>query len=250
MAQSKTTTKAVKGQVKPKKSDSYHHGDLKSELLETALKMLKTKSPNELSLRELAREAGVSQAAPYRHFKSKEELMAAIMTQGFELKSKYMQEAVEKNKDDVLKMYYACALSYFKMGKNHPQHFKLMFGPEVIPDKEHQLLMHASCTSFALLKNMIVKCQDEKLIGGGDPYVRALHCWTVVHGFTMLYAEGRLKWLGVTDENAEQAFLSLLSQYLKGGESPLLKQGFEVFHTKESAPNLEHLEQLSKTVPV
>lgn len=242
MSQIKTKKKA-KSQ---NKLDGYHHGDLKSTLLETAIKMLKTKTPNELSLRELAREAGVSIAAPYRHFKNKEELLAALMTQGFELKSKYMRESIEKNQGDILQMYYGCGLSYFKMGKNHPQHFKLMFGAELVPGNKYPDLQIASCSTFALLKNMVIKCQEAKLIGEGDPYVKSLNCWTMVHGFTVLYAEGHLNWLGVTKDNAEKAFMTLMSQFLIGNQEPLIKSdyGFSMFETKESSSNREMMDKL------
>ena len=242
MSQSKTK----KAPKVVKRSDGYHHGDLKSTLLETAIKMLKSKSPGELSLRELAREAGVSIAAPYRHFKNKEELIAALMTQGFELQSKYMKESAEAHKDDILQMYYGCGLSYFKMGKNHPQHFKLMFGSELIPNNDYPDLQVAACSTFALLKNMVVKCQEAKLIGAGDPYNKALNCWTMVHGFTVLYAEGRLSWLGVTKENAESAFMTLMSQFLIGNEQPLVSSnyGFSMFGTKDSASSREMMDKL------
>lgn len=238
--------KTKKAGKSPAKSDGYHHGDLKSTILDAAIKMLKTKSPSELSLRELAREAGVSIAAPYRHFKNKEELLAALMTQGFELKSKYMRESAEKNKGDILQMYYGCGLSYFRMGKNHPQHFKLMFGAELFEHNKYTDLQFASCSTFALLKNMIVQCQEAKLIGEGDPYIKALNCWTMVHGFTVLYAEGHLNWLGVTKDNAEKAFMTLMSQFLIGSQQPLEKSnfGFSIFETKESLHNREMMDKL------
>lgn len=242
MAQIKTK-KIIK---KPKKSDGYHHGDLKSTLLETAVKMLKTRNPEDLSLRELAREAQVSIAAPYRHFKNKEELIAALMTQGFELKSKYMKESMERHQGNLLQMYYGCGLSYFKMGKDHPQHFKLMFGSKLIPDQEHPALQLAACSTFALLKNMVVQCQQAKLIGEGDPYNKALNCWTTVHGFTVLYAEGRLSWLGVTEENAEKAFMTLMSQFLIGHQQPLSQSdyGFSTFQTADSVQNRDMMDNL------
>lgn len=231
---------------KSSKPEAYHHGDLKLTLIDTAIKMLKTRAPAEISLRELAREAGVSQAAPYRHFKNKEELLAAIMTQGFELKTKYMKQSMEENKSDILKMYYGCGLSYFKMGKNHPQHFKLMFGSEIIPSQKYPALQVSACTTFALLKKMIVTCQEAGLVGHGDPYHKALNCWSMVHGFTMLYAEGRLEWLGVTETNAESAFMTLMSQYLLGNKKPLSESNFDFlpFQTDLSRINKENMDKI------
>ncbi|MBY0385949.1 TetR/AcrR family transcriptional regulator, partial [bacterium] len=139
----------------------YHHGDLKSTLIESALRLIKAKGPENLSLRELAREAGVSQAAPYRHFKDKKELLAAIIEQGFEKKFQYMYDAIEAVKHNPKEMYYACGLAYFRMGLKHPQHFKLMTSSEVIPDQDHPSLLEKASNTFILLREMIKYCQKK-----------------------------------------------------------------------------------------
>ena len=209
-----------------RKPKAYHHGDLRQTLIDAAIKMLTKSSPDSLSLRDLARQAGVSIAAPYRHFKDKRELLAAISAQGFELKHKYMCEEIKKSKNKPLDMYYACAISYFRMGLKHPQHFKLMFASEVMPSEEFPELLKSACKTFQLLRRMIEYCQNKGLIGSGNSVHKALNCWCVVNGFTSLYAEGRLAWLGVDDKNAESALKTLLSQYLVGNREPLSKSDF------------------------
>jgi AcrR family transcriptional regulator len=215
-------------------TDGYHHGDLKSSLIDSALRLLKTKGPESLSLRELAREAGVSQAAPYRHFKDKKELIAAIIEQGFEKKFQYMYAAIEALKEDPQEMYYACGLAYFRMGLKHPQHFKLMTSSEVIPGPEYPGLLEKASSTFILLREMIKYCQKKGIVGAGNPYHKAMNCWCVVNGFTALYAEGRLGFLGVTPENAEHGLRALLSQYLIGHAQPLETKNFKLFETPES----------------
>ena len=221
---------------KTKTPDSYHHGDLKKALIETAIRMLKTLSPADISLREIARETGVSQAAPFRHFASKEDLLAAIMKEGFEIQSRYMSESAEKYRGDPLERYYQCGLCYLRMGLKHPQHFKLMFNSEIIPDEKYPELKRAASGTFVILRNMITEVQAAGVFGPGDPYHRALNCWSVVHGFTSLYAEGRLAWLGVTKENAEDAMRALLSQSLNGAKTKIdpTVSPFEMFSTQDS----------------
>ena len=233
-----------------KNSSAYHHGDLKAVLLKTAIRILKKKSPEELSLRELAREAGVSQAAPYRHFKRKEDLIAALATEGFELKAKYMKQAIRDSGGDLRETYFACALSYFIMGKRHPQHFRLMFGSDIIPDQNHPDYLKAANTSFALLKDTIAKCQAVGIVGPGDPYHKALNCWILVHGFTSLYVERRLGWLGVSEENAEAALKTLLSQFHIGNDKSLKDSdfGFSVFQTKDSKFYRDFMENLAVSI--
>lgn len=216
------------------KADTYHHGDLKSTLIESALRLIKAKGPENLSLRELAREAGVSQAAPYRHFKDKKELLAAIIEQGFEKKYQYMYEAIESAKNDPKEMYFACGLAYFRMGLKHPQHFKLMTSSEVIPDPAYPSLLEKASSTFILLREMIKYSQKKGIVGKGDPYHKAMNCWCVVNGFTALYAEGRLGFLGVTQENAEECLRALLTQYLKGQTHPLEVKNIKLFETPQS----------------
>jgi len=216
--------------------DQYHHGDLRAALISTAVKILEKIPPSDLSLRELARQAGVSVAAPYRHFKDKRELLAAIIEEGFEIKSQYMADAIRAAKRRPLDMYYGCGLAYFKMGRLHPQHFKLMVTSEIIPSPEFPGLLKAAAKSFMLLKEMLRFCQSKGLVGAGDPYHKAMHCWCMVNGFTSLYAEGRLMWIGVNPKNAEAALKTLMSQHLIGNKEPMSKSafGFQPFTTPES----------------
>jgi AcrR family transcriptional regulator len=236
---------------KRKKADTYHHGDLRSALIEAALEMLATRSPDSLSLRELAKRAGVSQAAPYRHFKDKEALLAAISEQAFELKLRYLIEGMESAKGDPLETYFACGLSYFRMGMRHPQHFKLMFRDASRPRDEHPDLARVACSTFTLVSNMVRRCQSAGLMGPGDPYQKAMQCWAVVHGFTSLHVAGHLEWLGVGQKNAEEALRTLLAQHLSGERVGLEESGNRVrlFQTPESAEKLAAMEQLAPSLP-
>ncbi len=232
--------KKAKKQASPA---AYHHGDLRSALIASAVKHLESKPVESISLRELARSAGVSLAAPYRHFKDKEALLAAISQEGFDLKRKYMEQAIKLAKGDVQKMYFGCGQAYFKMGMLHPQHFKLMVTSNVCPSEKYPELMESAGKTFALLTQVVKHCQDAGLMGAGDPFHHALNLWAVVNGFTSLYAEGRLEWTGVTQQNAEAALKTLLSQYLIGSAQALAKSdsGFRPFISPKSAQRKEVL---------
>lgn len=227
---------------------AYHHGDLRASLIAAAVKHLKSKPAESLSLRELAREVGVSLAAPYRHFKDKETLLAAISQEGFDLKRKYMEQAIKEAKGDVRKMFFGCGNAYFRMGMLHPQHFKLMVASSVCPSEKYPQLMEAAAKTFALLTQVMKHCQDAGLVGQGDPFHKALNCWAVVNGFTSLYAEGRLEWIGVNQQNAEAALETLLSQYLMGSAQPLEKSdsGFRPFSTPKSSQRKDVLLSILK----
>ncbi len=203
------------------KSARYHHGNLRGALVRAAVKFLEKKSVDDLSLRKLATAAGVSQAAPYRHFKDKESLLAAISQEGFERQFAQMFLVLKTHGHDGVRLLHACARSYFQIGLEHPQHFRLMMSSRVCPTEEHPALQGAAFKSYALLKIIIERCQTLGAVGQGDPYHKALHCWIVVHGFTTLHVEDRLSWLGVADENANEALAILVDQFRLGHQSVL-----------------------------
>ncbi len=219
-----------------KKTESYHHGDLRSALITAALRVLKTRTPSELSLRELAKQAGVSQAAPYRHFKDKEALIAAILEQAFTIKREYMERAMNDAQGDAHKIFIGCGLAYFRFGLDYPQHFNLMFSDHCRPDGNYPDLLRAAVSNYETVVKMVKISQDAGIIGAGDPFHHALHCWALVNGFTVLYTHGKLLWLGIDQDNAEKALIGLIEQYRKGSSAPLdpKAMGFELFNTDES----------------
>ncbi len=239
----------MKRKANAKTVESYHHGNLRESLLNAALKFLEKNPLEKLSLRTLAMKAGVSQAAPYRHFKDRNAVLAAISQQGFELKFKYMLESFIQNRQNPRELIHGCAQSYFKMGLLHPQHFKLMLTSPVCPSQEYPELESAAGLAFGLLKMVVEICQAAEVIGPGDPYHKSMHCWAMVNGFTTLYAEGRLEWLGVTDENAKAALRIFVDQFLSGHQSALKeKEGFKLFSTEEASGSLEKLKQAEAAI--
>jgi AcrR family transcriptional regulator len=193
---------------------------LREELIKLALDHLKLRSVHTLSLRELAKKAGVSEAAPYRHFKSKESLLAAISQEGFRLKTEYMI-AAESSTQDPEEQLHRLGLSYLKMGTRHPEHFKLMTIGPIRPDPQFHELYRQAKGSFFVLLRVIERCLEQKIISGGDPYHKAMHCWTTVHGFTTLFVNGNLQWLGVNDKNAKAAMRQLTQELFDGLKNPL-----------------------------
>ena len=240
----KSKKSGVKRSSKPrsaaKHTDSYHHGNLRETLIAAAVKFLEKNPLEKLSLRALASKAGVSQAAPYRHFKDRNAVLAAISQQGFEIKFQYMVEEYLKNRDDPYELIHSFAQSYFKMGLLHPQHFKLMLTSPVCPSPEYPELEKSAVLSFCLLKKTVVICQKAKVMGPGDPYHKSMHCWALVNGFTTLYTEGRLNWLGVTEQNAKAALRIYLDQFLSGQTLSVPENsGFQLFSTSDSEGHIQ-----------
>jgi len=134
---------------------SYHHGNLRAELLDTAVEQLRNTGAEDLSLRALARAIGVSQTAPYRHFADKSELLAAMATRGYRELFVALREAVSGAGNDPDEQMIAVAHAYVDYAAENPQLFKLMFGPAVQPAARYPELREASRETLNLVQQII-----------------------------------------------------------------------------------------------
>ncbi|MFP3992664.1 helix-turn-helix domain-containing protein, partial [Streptomyces sp. E11-3] len=109
---------------------SYHHGNLRRAILTAALEVIRTDGPTGLSLRDLARRAGVSHAAPAHHFKDRAGLLTAIAAEGFDLLAVALADAPDLRERGV---------RYVRFGVEHPAHFQVMFRPELLRGDDAEL---------------------------------------------------------------------------------------------------------------
>ena len=174
----------------------YHHGDLRRAIVKAALEILKETQSLDFSLRELARRAGVSHNAPYKHFTDKRELLAAVSAAGFEMLAKRMGREIAKA-GSARNQMFAMLRAYIDHGVENPALYNLMFGGYLSgPDHERPVieLVEAEKTK-ALLSEIIVAGglgrpipntpRNERKIAGA-----ILACWSLVHGLTLLLADG------------------------------------------------------------
>jgi AcrR family transcriptional regulator len=166
------------------KKSGYHHGDLRSALVEAGLKALESNDPNELSLRQLAREAGVSATAVYRHFPDKRALLGALADTGLAMLGEEQRIASEKAGGGSAG-FAATGRAYVRFALAHPGLFRLIFshadtagGPELGDNPASRLL----------------KANSEALGGGDEAKARTVMvgAWAVAHGLAMLILDGHL----------------------------------------------------------
>jgi AcrR family transcriptional regulator len=174
----------------------YHHGDLRRAIVTAALDILSETQSLEFSLRELARRAGVSHNAPYKHFADKRELLAAVSTAGFEQLTNCMtNEIVGQN--SARAQFLAVLRAYIQHGVENPALYRLMFGGYLSsPDDSRPAIERAAAEKTkALLTQIIAEGGlgrtipntpgNERKIAGA-----ILACWSLVHGLTMLLVDG------------------------------------------------------------
>ncbi|MCB1854464.1 MAG: TetR/AcrR family transcriptional regulator [Halieaceae bacterium] len=165
---------------------SYHHGNLRAELLETAIEQLRSVGADDLSLRALARAVGVSQTAPYRHFADKGELLAAMATQGYRDLLQALRRAGEDAGDCPTRQLIAFAQAYVEYAARQPQLFKLMFGPAVQPAERYPELREASRETFLLVQTILNRGMQLGQFRQQDVAYLANAAWAGIHGLATL----------------------------------------------------------------
>ena len=172
--------------------DTYHHGNLRKALIDAALIILQKKGANALTLRGAARAAGVSQAAPYRHFADKEELLAAVAEEGFRLLSEAVSIAESAVQGNEIQRFRAQGLAYVRFAVEHPAHFRLMFGREMADHSRHAGLKAAADETFTRLITAVTTGQAQHFVRSGVPEDQAMAAWSMVHGLSSLLVDGQL----------------------------------------------------------
>jgi AcrR family transcriptional regulator len=159
----------------------YHHGDLRRELIRHALAEITENGVAALSLRELARGAGVSHAAPAHHFGDKTGLLTAIAIEGFTLLADTLEAARERG-------FLETGVAYVSFAVEHPAHFTVMFGP--VGDDGDPDLAAARDRAGAILDEGVLDLPHPP--PESDRHDAAIAAWSLVHGFATLWLNGAL----------------------------------------------------------
>ena len=166
-------------------TSSYHHGNLRHELMELAEQHLIEGGIADLSLRALAREIGVSQTAPYRHFRDKNALLAALATEGFKRVFEIGKASEEEPRADQSLLMFG--LAYIKFAREHTEMFHLMFGPVLQPRNQYPELFAAGREAIYKVRAGVEKGLANGQLRDIDDVASIAHTvWAAVHGVTTL----------------------------------------------------------------
>lgn len=165
--------------------NSYHHGDLKSALIQAGVKLLEESGIDGLSLRKLAREVGVSHNAPYMHFADKEAVLAAIAQQGFQLLGQAIDAGQHNVSDQPIEIRLkTAARSYVSFALDYPNHLMVMFGK--LESSDYPELMETARSTFQKLVEIMQVGKTSKALKDYPAEQLALLLWMNVHGLSGL----------------------------------------------------------------
>ena len=176
----------------PAAKEKYHHGDLRTALLDAALAVISEIGPQGLTIREVARRAGVSHAAPYRHFTDRDELILAVVEQGFVLMQQTMDSEKAAALDDPLNQFAASGFAYVNFALQHPAYYRVMFSGNLLSSTGNVSLQHTSREALQEMITNISDCQQLGIVRKGDPTIQALTILSTIHGFVSLVNDNRI----------------------------------------------------------
>lgn len=199
--------------VKPKKS--YFHGNLREAIIKASLRLVEKSGVENLSIREAAKAVGVTHQAPYRHFKDREELLAALAQDGFEKLYLEISRVVSQELEPAEKILLL-AEKYLEWAYKNPQHFRLMFSREIPSFDISAGLQAASTKSLDDFLSVVAQVQKAGIIGPGDTRSLARQIWAAMHGVAILFIDKQFKPLGENFELGRQLMRDLIGNLIKG----------------------------------
>lgn len=162
----------------------YHHGELPGTLMALAIKHIEAQGTEKLSLRALAREAGVSPTAPYRHFPTKKCLLAALATQGFERLRQRVVQAVQAS-DTIEERFLGLGEAYVGFALDNPTAYRLMFGSVLGDFSAYDMLRTAADQSYEPVQKLLQELIDTRQLSYDITLLGGV-VWSGVHGMASL----------------------------------------------------------------
>ena len=174
-----------------KSEGSYHHGNLRHELMHAAIDAIRQQGVEKLSLRALARAVGVSQTAPYRHFTDKNELLAEVASLALKELADVISSAIKPGDSAAQNIQHASE-TYLRYAFDNPEKYRLMFGPTIALRKNYPPLIAAGQSAFIVLQGFIELGQANGEIIQAPAALLANSCWACIHGFALAHMDGLL----------------------------------------------------------
>jgi len=193
---------------------TYHHGDLRRAIIDTALDTLQEQQGWQFTLREIARRANVSHSAPYRHFPDKAALLHELALIGFDRLRDELAAAIDSTRDAPA-VLRALAYAHLAFGQRNPDLYRLMFAADAgEPTDIHR--DPRTQAPFLLVVDLLERGQQAGSIRPRSALGQATACWAHLHGLTMLAIDGRLIREKVGDHAIEDALTTLLDGLVLG----------------------------------
>ncbi|NGN67628.1 TetR/AcrR family transcriptional regulator [Streptomyces sp. A7024] len=187
----------------------YHHGDLRTALLEAAERSIRDSGVSQLSLRDLAREVGVSHAAPRRHFPERQDLLDALAERGYARLGESIREAVSDHDSEFPERMRRAASAFGHFATGNPALLELMNATKHRPGASS--VPQSSAAAFAPILDLICEGQENKALRKGSPEEIGLIIYATINGITTLVNAG-----AISAERLDDLTITAVNQFLRG----------------------------------
>lgn len=174
---------------------SYHHGDLRTALIDAATAVIEEQGPKALTIRAVANLAGVSHGAPYRHFSDKDALLLAVVERGFTLLEEAMSRATEQAGEGPMDQFSASGKAYFQFARMYPAYYRVMFSGDLLSGSGNEAMGHTSAGAFLDIGSYLQECQRLGVIRKEDEVLQSIAIVSTIHGFVSLLNDNRINHL-------------------------------------------------------
>jgi len=199
----------------PSGSRGYHHGNLKEALIRAALALIAQKGPAGFTFAEAARWAGVSPAAPYRHFSDRDELLADVARRGFEQFEAALTKAWDGGRPDVFTGFERVGKAFIQFARSEPAYYSAMFQTGIALESRPQLRA-AGERCFGVLRQATEQLVATMPVRDRPPVMMmALHIWAMSHGIASLFSRGDA-FSRALPMSAEELLEAAMLVYLRG----------------------------------
>jgi AcrR family transcriptional regulator len=169
---------------------AYHHGNLREALIQAARELIKEKGPGGFTFADAARSAGVSPAAPYRHFRDREALLADVAREGFARFEAMLATGWASGKPDAITAFHNVGRAYLTFARSEPAYYAAMFESGLPPDLDPELRAAAD-RAFGVLRGAAEQLVTLLPAGKRPPsLMMSLHIWSMAHGIASLFGRG------------------------------------------------------------
>jgi AcrR family transcriptional regulator len=191
---------------------AYHHRDLKNALTAAGVALLAKQGVSGLTLRQAAKQAGVSHSAPYAHFADKQSLLAAVCAYGFQMLHEQLVSAIECHPRSIRLQMIAAAQGYVRFAMKHRELFKLMFSGVLQQQKSYPELEEVTRGMLETLVSRVAAGQQARLIIGNNAQLTAIVLWAQIHGLVVLALEDQIPSSLLSQSSIEQMVADAIQQ--------------------------------------
>ncbi len=168
----------------------YHHGNLRQALVDASLNLIEARGPTGFTLSEAAKQAGVTPAAVYRHFEGREDLIAEVARQGYEVFADLMDYAYQKGQPSALASFESTGRAYLAFARKYPGHYVAMFESGISINRNTELAIVANRALGVLEQAAADLSQHIEPAKRPPAQMVSAHIWAMCHGVVELFARG------------------------------------------------------------